>query len=223
MINRKEHLTLSGVDQIRAIKAGINSNRSHTDKANYMASIANSLEITAGWLSGFMAGDGHIGVYFHKISFMPKASFGQNNHDEVLLLAIARYLNLTIRLTGNRNLTKGETFVLQLSINGYTNPAVSRLIEILTEFPLFTTKRSDFELYKIVVEIMNKGEHRNELGYSTIKALILRQQSRRRRVYKLILENPRRVYREILSLYIIVELWSRMNGYIKLQLSPKWT
>jgi len=173
MINNKEHLTLDGLNIIRDIKAGMNSNRSHADKIAYIESVAESIEITPGWVSGFMAGDGSLGISLTEGSINPKASFGQNNHDEALLEAIKRYFNLTNKLTNNKNPLNNDTFVQQLSINGYQNPAVSQLIDILTEYPLFTNKCLDFEVYKTVVTMMLNKHHMTKSGFASIKSMVL--------------------------------------------------
>ena len=60
-----------------------------------------------------------------------------NDHDEELLLIIAWYLKVTVKLTCNVKF--GKTFVKQLTINCYTSPAVLQLIKNFTDYPLFIT------------------------------------------------------------------------------------
>jgi len=61
----------------------------------------------------------------------------------------------------------------KLSINGYQNPAVSQLIDILTEYPLFTNKCLDFEVYKTVVTMMLNKHHMTKSGFASIKSMVL--------------------------------------------------
>jgi hypothetical protein len=39
------------------------------------------------------------------------------------------------------------------------------------QYPLLTQKRADFELFKAVIELMNKGEHLTKDGFRKILAI----------------------------------------------------
>jgi hypothetical protein len=54
----------------------------------------------------------------------------------------------------------------------YTVISIKDLTDVIiphfTKYPLLTQKRADFELWKIVVELMNKGEHLTTQGLTQI-------------------------------------------------------
>jgi hypothetical protein len=116
MISAKEHLTQEGLNEIRLVKDGMNQKRSYQSKVDFMNSIADLIEITPGWLSGFIDAEGYFGVYASNKGRKRcelKLSIAQNAHDVLLLEAIAKHLNVGTKIVNNLG---KDSSVLRLDI-----------------------------------------------------------------------------------------------------------
>lgn len=101
IIAQGQHLTLEGAQIILGIVSGMNSKRSWMDKYNFMST--HTLNVTAGWLQGFIDGDGSFTTWLGLSSPSRNSrhtvlqlflEIKQNTHDVFLLKAIILFLGV---------------------------------------------------------------------------------------------------------------------------------
>lgn len=98
-----------------------------------------------------------------------KLSIGQNAHDKLILIAIANYLNVTNNIFNN--LGNKSCQVKRLDINKI-NILQDKIVPILTEYPLLTGKRKDFEYWQIIVGMIANKEHLTLEGFNKINLIV---------------------------------------------------
>jgi hypothetical protein len=116
IIKANKDLTSELIQEIQSIKSSMNSRRSFSEKESFMNARRDNIIITPGWLSGFIDGEAHLGVYISekpRRRCEPKFSISQNTHDVAILEAIANFLGTSNKIVDNTGL--GST-VKQLSV-----------------------------------------------------------------------------------------------------------
>jgi len=177
MVQEGRHLTEEGILEIQRIKSGMNSRRTYASKLEYMESRSGNILITPGWLSGFIDGEGHLGVHISKggpkLRCEPKFSIAQNAHDEAVLEAIAEYFKTSNKIVGN---TGRDSSVKQLNIYNFDTLA-NQIVPLLDKYPLLTAKQDDFIVWKTVLEMIGNKEHLTSEGFEKISKLVSKDRS----------------------------------------------
>jgi len=178
MVVNREHLSEAGLNQIKTIKAGMNSGRSFQDKLEFMNAIVDQLTITPAWISGFLDGEAYFGIY---VTGTPRRrcelrlSIGQNAHDVALLTAIAKYLALAARIVDNLGAKNSNVKRLDIYKLNVLKP---NTVRCWREYPLITAKRFDF--YRWDTERPPTGvvhhEHLTDEGFNRILKLASKSQ-----------------------------------------------
>lgn len=145
------HLTLLGAQELLFIYSGMNKKRSWLDKYTFMAS--HSINITAGWLQGFIDGDGSFTTWLglsapsRKTRHMVLQLFlelKQNSHDVLLLQAIIVFLGVgTIRPTYDIYSAKEAQASRAASV--LTVRQTRAIIEFVDSHPMMTNKALDYD------------------------------------------------------------------------------
>lgn len=96
-----------------------------------------------------------------------RLSIAQNAHDEVILEAIANFLNINVKIVNN--LGKDST-VKRLDIYKL-DVFQSKIVPIFDQYPLLTAKQADYIKWKTVLDLMLKKAHLSDNGFTLISEL----------------------------------------------------
>jgi len=100
-----------------------------------------------------------------KYQIQPKFSIELHKKYLLLLKRIQEFFNGIGVITLNNNRNSAVFRVLKLK--DITNIIIPHFMQ----YPLLSQKRADFELFKAVIELMNKGEHLTKDGFRKILAI----------------------------------------------------
>ena len=185
IINNGSHLTMEGAQSLLAIYAGMNSKRSWMDKYSFM--LTHTLEITAGWLQGFIDGDGSFTTWVGLSSATRSTQhtvlelfleIKQNTHDVLVLKAIIDFLGIgTIK--PNFDIYDPVAVQTMRSTAKVIVRQTGRIVEFVDENPMMTRKRLDYEDWKILYDLKLRKLHLTEDGLLQIKLIRARMNSKR--------------------------------------------
>lgn len=140
------------------------------------------------WISGFVDGEGCFHIALNKLSKMslgyqvlPEFRLVQHSRDIEILKQIKDFLNMGV-------LRKNHGDRSELRIRKLVE--LVRLIHFFEEYPLRTKKRKDFELFREVIVMMQRGEHLTIFGLKKI-ASISAKMNRQRKIF---VQNPQRLH-----------------------------
>jgi LAGLIDADG endonuclease/Proton-conducting membrane transporter len=186
LINKKEHLTLAGLEKIISIKASINLGLS--DKLiEYFPNIipierptVELKEITNNhWLAGFSDAEGCFSFYIAKSNTTKtgkdvrlRFSISQHSRDYLLLVSFIKYFNC-----GNVQLHKNSCS-LEFRVNKFSD-INEKIIPFFIQYPLNGYKNLDFLDFCEVAKIINKKEHLTTNGLELIQNIKLRISKRK--------------------------------------------
>jgi len=132
-------------------------------------SVASNSSLNPWLVSGFTDGDGSFSVSISKKStgtgykIQPLFHIGLDQKDLHLLEQIQAFFKVGKIYTNNKG-------ILQYSV-GSLKDITREIIPHFVEYPLAGKKRKDFELFKEIVDLMNRGEHKTHHGLLKIISL----------------------------------------------------
>ena len=178
LVNRKEHLTPNGLQEIINIRASINLGLSDGLKEAFPCTIPASRPIVGdqrirdpNWLAGFISGEGCFFIDIAKSSSCKvgsrvqlKFQITQHSRDTEFMESLIRYLKCG-RYYPRSNKEKGE-FV----VTGFSE-ITEKIIPFLDKYPLEGVKALDFADFCKVSELMKAKEHLNPGGLEQIRKI----------------------------------------------------
>jgi len=172
------HLTIAGLHNILSIKASINNGLSPTLMAAFPEVIAfdrGEIDLVTTitdpqWLVGFITGDGSFSASSSnnkRKAFRARFFLTQHARDLGLLEAINNYFGGVGSLHKN-----GVAFNYEV---GSYKDCYNYILPFFFEHPIpsVAIKFKNFKVWKQIVEIMNSGDHKNEVGMLQINKLLL--------------------------------------------------
>ena len=130
--------------------------------------------LNALWIVGFTDGEGCFHISLNRL---PKMSLGwqvlpefrivQHEKDEELLHEIRNYFgfgNVRVNRTDHHGTRK------EFKVRGLEN--LNKIVNFFKKYPLRTSKKKDFELFSMVIQMMNDKEHLTKEGLDEIAKLV---------------------------------------------------
>jgi hypothetical protein len=121
------------------------------------------------WVTGFVDGEGcfHVSINKHpKMSIgwqvLPEFRIVQHQRDAAVLKELQRFFNAGKVVINHEN--RKELRIRQLA-------ELRRVVEVFSKYPLMTKKRADFEIFKEILDSMNRDEHLTHKGLRKIAHL----------------------------------------------------
>ena len=197
IINKKDHLTLSGMLEIIKLHSKMNTARSFEDKYDYCKtslgmtlSSADLVEISYDlpneWVQTFIAGEGMFYTYMaikksRGIEYQgcdSSLEIGQNSHDVAILLALKKFFK------GGYIKPKYNYYDLfecknSRSVNRFILRDTQTIIQFVDQFPMLNRKCLDYADWKSIVELKNLGQHKTVEGKALIIQTINQMNSKR--------------------------------------------
>jgi hypothetical protein len=175
LMDKKQHLTPEGLQEIINIKGGLNKGVSEELLAEFpnttpvsrpLVELPEILE-RPHWLAGFTAGDGCFFVYVEKNAkyssgFRSKLRFNICQHlkDKLLMERIASYFNCGIVTEASR----GE---VNFDVHKFSD-IYDNIIPFFDKYAIHGVKAKDFEDWKSVAELMKTKDHLTKKGLEKI-------------------------------------------------------
>lgn len=175
MINRKEHLTMEGLQKIVSIRAALNMGLSDRLKSAF-PNVETAIRLKVEdqkikdpyWLAGFSEGEGCFNVSNIKYKFTKSGvqiilrfKITQHIRDSVLMKNIIDDFDCG-NYTARPNMLACDFIVSKISdIN-------EKIIPFFDKYPLQGAKALDFEDFKKIVEIINVKGHLTDSGLEEI-------------------------------------------------------
>lgn len=170
MVQRKEHLTIKGLQKIVNLKASLNLGLSDELKAAYPGiSLINRFKVEnqiiphPQWLSGFTSGEGCFSVIFHKDRYK-YLSFKITQHirDRQLMESFINYFKCGYYSLGEE---RGD-----FKVTNFSN-LKEIIIPFFKENPILGVKALDFQDFCTVALLIETGEHTTEEGSMKISKI----------------------------------------------------
>lgn len=165
------NLITSNSTDNEALDLGIGTNSNFNPNSNSNSNENQKNKLNPNYLTGFAdAESSFIISILKKVSgkYQVQPSFNIELHqkDLLLLIEIQEYFNNigTIQLNNNKN----SAVFKVLKLKDLTDVIIPHFLN----YPLISQKKSDFELFKMVIDLMNNGEHLTKEGF--IKILSIR-------------------------------------------------
>jgi hypothetical protein len=121
------------------------------------------------WVTGFVDGEGcfHVSINKHpKMSVgwqvLPEFRIVQHARDEVVLRELQRFFNAGRVVINHAD--RKELRIRRLN-------DLRRVVEVLSEYQLKTRKKKDFEIFKEILDSMDRNEHLTQKGLTKIAHL----------------------------------------------------
>jgi hypothetical protein len=179
IMKRKEHLNLEGINKIVSIRASMNYGLTKELKLAFPTTIPCERpyvelptlpNIAPFWLAGFVDGEGCFGIDINKastsIGYAVNLRFtvAQHARDAKLISSIISYLGCGTFWSGSPK--EGAV----LSVRRFSDIS-NIIIPFFNKYPLKGAKKSEFEDFCIVADIMHKKEHLTLEGLSRIREI----------------------------------------------------
>ena len=171
MMENKEHLTEKGFNTILEIYKTMNSNRSFSEKYEYL--LNKNFSINKDWLIGFIESEGTFYCYMSKIeennqaSSIPKVynslEIAQSTHEVPLLKAIINFVEKGYL----KPKPKSESLEDMLSLRSVSRIVFNSpdfIISFLGENPLFSSKQRDYTIWRDYLTLSQSKEHHTKDG-----------------------------------------------------------
>lgn len=176
IINRKEHLTVEGLEKIVAIRATIN--RGLTDKLK--AAFPNIVPVNRPlitsqkishpeWLSGFTSAEGCFWIYIFKSTTTKMGQsvnlifkLAQHVRDEQLFMSLVEYLGC--------GKIYFEREAVYYRVTKYSDIS-EKIIPFFKKYPIVGVKALDFKDFKKVSELMKNRDHLTSEGLDSIRQI----------------------------------------------------
>jgi hypothetical protein len=128
------------------------------------------VKLTAEWITGFVDGEGcfHVGIARHAgmtvgVQILPEFTVVQHERDAQLLHAMKAYFGCGVVRTNH-----GDRMAYRVRER---DQLVGRIVPFFEEHPLRSRKRVDFEKFRDVLRIMEKGDHLTDEGVERIRRI----------------------------------------------------
>ena len=194
-INKKEHLTVKGLIEIKSIIGNMNKERSFEDKYNFCKNslgLTNNGEITknlpAEWIQTFLAGEATFYNYLPKKTIDSRGKpyqrcdssleIAQNSHDVIILLAIKKFFGGGY-IKPKYNICDIIECKNSRSVNRYIFRDTKAIINFVDNYPMLNRKHLDYLDWKKIVELKNNGSHNTIEGLELMKKIISNMNSTR--------------------------------------------
>lgn len=180
LISKNKNLTREGVEEINNILSNMNTKRSFQEKYNYCNSYLNlnsegfvNFSLPSSWVQGFLDGEATFYVYLTPLSVgltepklcNPSLEVAQNSHDISILLALKQFFE-TGYIKPKYNVNDLEECLNSRSVNRYIfRSPTEKLVKFLSDYPLKTRKKLDYEDWNKILELKKKGEHQTIKGF----------------------------------------------------------
>jgi len=185
LIEKKEHLTMTGILKLVGIKASLNWGLSEKFKEsfpNIIPAIRPEVQFTemkdTNWLRGFVEAEGsfHLGFNVSKDKTKEyvtlRFTISQHSRDRILLESLVKFLDCgSIISHSNRNEVYFAVTVFSDIIN--------KIIPLFNEYPLIGNKKLDFLDFVKIAEIVKSKDHLTKEGLEKIKVINSNMNSRR--------------------------------------------
>lgn len=185
LIEKKEHLTKTGLLKLVSIKAVLNwglsekSRKSFPDIIPIMRPDIKSTEIKdTNWIRGFVEAEGSFQIVIQKSKdktreFVSlKFTVSQHSRDSVLLESFVNYLGCGRYYPAS---TRNEVYFI-VSVFADIN---NKIIPLFREYPLIGNKKKDYLDFVKVAELLKSKDHLTNEGIEKIKILKDNMNSRR--------------------------------------------
>lgn len=174
LVLNKEHLTLSGLHKIVAIKASVNLGLSESLQAAFpgvtprIRPLANNLSmLDPEWLSGFVAAEGCFFVNIfksptHKLKEGVQLEFNisQHNRDELLMKRLIEFFNC-----GYVQMSRNACVYRVTNISDITD----KIIPLFKNYPIYGEKCKDYADFYKVLEMIKTKKHLTKEGLEQIR------------------------------------------------------
>jgi len=185
----KEHLTKEGLEKIREISSKMNTGRTNSEKYNFLSKSlgldSNGIiqkKLPEHWVQTFIDGEGMFYNYIktddNKVTVDSSMEIAQANHDVLVLLAIKQFFNGGY-IKPKYNMSSINECLNSRSVNRFIIRDTKNIIDFVNNYPLLTRKQLDFLDWKEIVELKNKGEHKNPEGIAQILKIKASMNSKR--------------------------------------------
>ena len=184
IMNKKEHLSISGMEEINQIVSLMNKNRSFEDKYNHCKSFLglSGLEVKYNlpphWIQGFLTGEGFFYHYLNGTIINPSLELGQNSHDVAILLALKKIFNGGY-IKPKYNFDDLVECQNSRSVNRFVLRKTETIIQFVDQHQMLTRKHLDYLDWKKIVEIKNTGLHKTVEGLDSISKILYKMNSKR--------------------------------------------
>ncbi len=128
------------------------------------------MEIDAGWVTGFVDGEGcfHVGISKHAemtagVQVLPEFTVVQHERDVQVLHALKAYFGCGVVRKNH-----GDRMCYRVRDRKHL---LERIIPFFMDHPLKTKKNLDFLKFRDAVLLMEKGEHLTDAGLTKIREL----------------------------------------------------
>lgn len=151
--------------KILALKNSMNNSRSNLQRYNYTKN--KTYNLTNGWLSGFIEGDGSFQFYIGKKEIYASLEISQHFSNRYLLKAIKLFLN-------NEGLIKPKNFSIEKGPlvgqfgSGRLLILESTLIPILDSYNFLSIKNKDYNDWKVLINMKKKRCYNTSGGLKTM-------------------------------------------------------
>lgn len=176
LMNNKEHLTISGIDKLVAIKGNLNLGLSDELKLAFpkvvpiqRPLVKNQLIKDPNWLAGFSSGEGCFNVRLKKLDnsllglqTILTFKLTQHSRDKELIESIVEYLNC------------GKVYKDYDSVNYIVTKftdLTDKLIPFFDKYEIIGIKNLDYVDFKKVVKLMQNKDHLTESGLNKIRII----------------------------------------------------
>lgn len=175
LILNKEHLTISGLHKIVAIKASMNLGLSESLQAAFTniipisRPVVNNLPIEPEWFAGFASAEGCFFVNIFnslthklKVGVQLEFSLSQHKRDELLMKGLIEFLKC-----GNVHSHNNACYYRIGNLLGITE----NIIPLFKNYPILGEKAKDFSDFCEVAEMIKVKKHLTEEGLTQIRKL----------------------------------------------------
>ena len=183
-MSKKEHLNISGMEEVNQIVSLMNKNRSFEDKYNHCKSFLGlsdnevNFNLPNHWVQGFLTGEGLFYHYLNGTVINPSLELGQNSHDVAILIALKKFFNGGY-IKPKYKFNDLEECKSSRSLNRFILRNTETIIQFVDQYPMLTRKHLDYVDWKKVVELKNKGLHKTEEGLALINEIVSKMNSKR--------------------------------------------
>jgi hypothetical protein len=177
MLINGEHLTIKGIEELKALAKEMNTNRTFEEKWNFTQNYCPTVKITPEWIAGFVDAEGCFYFYIGKQTLKGKESstwllnpsleIAQNTHDTAVLELIKNYFNCG-RIKPTRKDNSLEEAKSLISISRYIASNMTNITNVIIPFfdkySLLTSKSLDYKDWKHLIELKLSKAHLDANG-----------------------------------------------------------
>jgi hypothetical protein len=189
LIERKDHLTVTGFMEVLAIKSVFPNALNDSIKGAFPditsiikpEFISNTYKLNGHWIAGFTQADGSFGLNYSKATKMrlgytcqPQFRVTQHERDVIVLKRIIEYLGCSVL----RNTSKIK-YEWSVSVSNHLD-LVNIVIPFFQKHSIYGAKQSDFLDFSLGMDIINKKGHLTPEGLNELNKMAYRMNSYRK-------------------------------------------